>query len=381
MKVLHICSDYSNQELYKQMILQISKEKFDQVVFVPVRSVKEINKNNINNNNSIQIIYEHILKKYHRLLFNLKISQITKKISETVDLCNIGIIHSHFLFSDGAVALKLKRKYNIPYIVAVRNTDVNVFFKYMLHLRNQGLNILLNAEHIIFLTPSYVNIVVNNYVPSKFKKEIEQKIVIIPNGLNEFWLRNKAIKTKKKKDLLSVLYVGDFTPNKNVISIIEAIEQLKKEGINIKLNLVGGGGPDSKLVIDRLKICDNKVIQYFARTSIKEELLNYFNDNDIFVMPSFKETFGIVYLEAMSQGLPIIYTKGQGVDGYFQRDSPGYAVNPYNINDIKQKILLAFDNIEELSINSLLHINAFSWDIISKKYRSLYDSISNKSKV
>jgi glycosyltransferase involved in cell wall biosynthesis len=344
-----------------------------------VRRVKEINKNNIYNNNSIRIIYEHILKKYHRLLFNLKISQLTKRISETADLCNIGIIHSHFLFSDGAVALELKRKYNIPYIVAVRNTDVNVFFKYMFHLRNKGLNILLNAEHIIFLTPSYVNIVVNNYVPSQYKKVIEQKIVIIPNGLNEFWLRNKAIKTKKKKDLLSVLYVGNFTPNKNVISIIEAIEQLKKEGINIKLNLVGGGGPNSKKVVDRLNTCDNKVIKHFVHTSKKEDLLNYYNDNDIFVMPSFKETFGIVFLEAMSQGLPIIYTKGQGVDGYFQHDSPGYAVNSKNINDLKQKIMLAFDNIEKLSSNSLLHINAFSWDIISKKYCALYDTIANES--
>ena len=93
---------------------------------------------------------------------------------------------------------------------------------------------------------------------------------------------------------------------------------------------------------------------------------------DIFIMPSFHETFGLVYLEAMTQGLPIIYTKGQGVDGYFKENSPGYSVNPYSIDDIKNKIILTIENIQQLSANSLKHVGNFSWDIISNKYAELY---------
>ena len=55
-------------------------------------------------------------------------------------------------------------------------------------------------------------------------------------------------------------------------------------------------------------------------------------------MPSFPETFGLVYVEAMSQGLPIIYTKGQGIDGYFEDGKVGYPVNTKDSNDIVKKL-------------------------------------------
>ena len=97
-------------------------------------------------------------------------------------------------------------------------------------------------------------------------------------------------------------------------------------------------------------------------------------------MPSFKETFGIVYLEAMSQGLPIIYSQNQGIDGYFKDRAPGYSVDPYSINDIKSKILLAFDNYEELSSNAFYQVDNFSWKDISKKYNELYSNCINNNK-
>jgi glycosyltransferase involved in cell wall biosynthesis len=58
----------------------------------------------------------------------------------------------------------------------------------------------------------------------------------------------------------------------------------------------------------------------------KEKLLNNYRNSDIFIMPSYNETFGLVYIEAMSQGLPIIYTQNEGVDGYFKEGSVGYSV-------------------------------------------------------
>lgn len=375
MKLLHICSDYSNQELYKQMVIHLKEENLEQIVYVPVRKESEINKYNIEAYNNIQIVYDHCLRKRHRFLFKMKIAHITNRIIAKIDLKKIELIHGHFLFSDGAVALKIKQKFNIPYVVTVRNTDVNLFFKYMFHLRCKGIEILLNAERIIFLTPAYVNEVISKYIPTVLHEKIKKKISILPNGLNEYWIENINQRIKQKTDLLKILYVGDFTPNKNVLSIIKCVAQLKEEGTNIKLTLVGGGGTNSKTVMDRLKNCDKKIVQFHKSTTNKDDLLSYYRENDLFIMPSFKETFGIVYLEAMSQGLPILYSQGQGVDGYFPNHPPGYAVNPYKIEDIKSKILIAYNNMETLSANSLIHIKYFSWPEIAKEYRFMYNSI------
>lgn len=375
MRLLHICSDYSNQALYKQMIIHLQEENLEQIVYVPVRKESEINKYNIETYKNIQIVYDHCLRKRHRFLFKMKIAHITNRIIAKIDFKKIELIHGHFLFSDGAVALKIKQKLNIPYIVTVRNTDVNLFFKYMFHLRRKGIEILLNADRIIFLTPAYVNEVISKYIPTDLHEAIKMKISILPNGLNEYWIENINERIVQKTDLLRILYVGDFTPNKNVLSIIKCVEQLKDEGINIQLTLVGGGGSNSKTVMDRLKNCDKKTVQFHKSTSNKDDLLSYYRANDLFIMPSFKETFGIVYLEAMSQGLPILYSQGQGVDGYFANDPPGYAVNPYSIEDLKSKVLLAYNNIEILSANSLIHIKGFSWPKIAEEYRNIYNSI------
>ena len=216
MKIVHICSDYSNQSLYKNMILSLEGNEIHQTVFVPTRTSSEINKYNIDNKNT-QVIYKHILKKIHRILFNRKINLINSVIKREVNLDEIELIHSHFLFSDGAVALKIKKEYNIPYVVTVRNTDINIFFKYFFHLRIKGEQILLNSEKIIFITPKYKDLLLKKYVSKKYYDIISKKVEIIPNGLDDFWLNNKnEIDFLSKIDKIKLLYVGDFTANKNI---------------------------------------------------------------------------------------------------------------------------------------------------------------------
>ena len=60
-------------------------------------------------------------------------------------------------------------------------------------------------------------------------------------------------------------------------------------------------------------------------------MIPFYKSAHIFVMPSLTETFGIVFIEALSQGLPLIYTKGQGIDGYFPQGFVGYAYNPLDV--------------------------------------------------
>src|SRR5699024_12238501 len=68
------------------------------------------------------------------------------------------------------------------------------------------------------------------------------------------------------------------------------------------------------------------------------ELISIYRENDIFIMPSFSETFGLVYPEAMSQGLPVLYTKGQGFDGQYEDGYVGYPACADNPKDIAEKI-------------------------------------------
>ena len=102
--------------------------------------------------------------------------------------------------------------------------------------------------------------------------------------------------------------------DKNVHTIIKVVDALNKQGMKTKLCLVGSiTDPSYKTLIDT----HQNDIEWYDQCP-KEQVLAHLRKNDIFIMPSYHETFGLVYAEAMSQGLPVIYTKGQGFDGFFE---------------------------------------------------------------
>lgn len=367
MKILHINSYYGGGMFYKNLYDRQINAGLKIDVFVPTPSIK--NFMNLELGNYTTISKNH--NKYDRLIFHVKHHKIYKDIIKKLNILEYDIIHAHSMFSNGYIAYKLKKKYGLPYIVAVRNTDVNVFLRKMIHLRKLGIEILREAEKIIFLSPSYRDNVINKYVPNKYKRQIKNNSLIIPNGIDEFWLKNKIEVTKKiDMDNIKILYVGQINANKNPLTTVKAIKLLIKEGYNLQFTIVGE--VKNKKIFNNIK---NEPFLKYINWLPKERLIDIYRENHIFVMPSIKETFGLVYAEAMSQGLPVIYTKNQGFDGQFNDGEIGYGVNCFDAKDIAEKIKIIINNYEELSENCLVKVNKFNWRDITKKYNKIYSQI------
>ena len=94
-------------------------------------------------------------------------------------------------------------------------------------------------------------------------------------------------------------------------------------------------------------------------------------------MPSKYETFGLVYIEAMSQGIPVVYSSGQGIDGFFKDGEVGYSVSANNLEEYHNKIQLIIDNYDQISLNCTEKAKEFSWFDISIIYLKLYEQILN----
>jgi len=374
MRILHLCSDYSGTHLYKSYFLSLAPYCSFQTVYVPVRNTELLNKYPVKDDSKINIIYSLVLKKLHRLLFRKKIRVVYADLETKIDFSAIDLVHAHFLFSDGALAMEIKRKYGVRYTVTVRNTDINVFFKYLFHLRSLGLSVLKNADAIIVLNPKYRSALLS-FIPSRKKDEINNKIRIIPNGLENFWIENSFRRTSGLKEgKIKLLYVGEFSKNKNIENSILAIERLRKNGVDIEFVLVGNYGDNCK----RIAFLQRQRAGYITivnRISDKNILLSLYRDADIFLMPSFFETFGLVYLEAMSQGCPVIYSKNQGIDGYFEDGYVGYSVDPFSITSICDAIQMTINDYRRLSDNSLISINKFSWEKVATETFQVYNSI------
>lgn len=95
-------------------------------------------------------------------------------------------------------------------------------------------------------------------------------------------------------------------------------------------------------------------------------------------MPSKTETFGVVYIEALSQGLPVIYTEGQGIDGFYPDGEIGYGVKYDDLEDFILKIRLIIKRYPEMSYMSIQKSKNFSWDKISDRYIEIYHQICRK---
>ena len=374
MRVLHINCNYTGTTLHQNMVEQLNTLGITNEVFVPVHT------------KHIPVItpakYVEVsacFQKMTRLFFNYKQHKIYTSLLKSYNPANFDIIHAYTLFTDGNCAYKLSKQYNLPYIVVVRSTDLDSFFKLRLDLRKRGIEIMKKASAICFLSSSYKKQLFLKYIPRSFWKALLKKTYIIPNGIDNFWHHNlyrkrnyeKILARFKQKDL-SIVYAGKIDKNKNPLATCKALDQLVKEGWTVHYTAVG-------------KVIDHDIAKQIANRSYaklltplpKEQLISIYKDHDIFVMPSFTETFGLVYAEAMSQALPVIYTRRQGFDNQFKEGTVGFHVSPKKPIDIKNKIISITKDYKHFSSNSLKNVGKFSWDHICKTYHSIYKSILN----
>jgi glycosyltransferase involved in cell wall biosynthesis len=344
-------------------------------VYVPVHSDNLVDKYRGRESEKTEYIYSKCFNKIDRVNFKLKNKKIYSDLLKKVDLDKVDVVHAHSLFVNGYLAYKLKMEKNIDYVVAVRNTDVNTFFKKMIHLRKIGVDILKNAKKIIFISPRYQEFVIDTYIPADLKEDIRKKSTVLPNGIDEFWFENLYLEPRAmKKDDIKLIYVGKLDKNKNTSTIIKAVDILRDKGYGASLDVVGDGPEHSNLKKQAESSKSRDRIKFYGYME-KEDIINLYRKEDIFVMPSKYETFGLVYIEAITQGLPVVYTKNQGFDGYFDEGVVGYGVNYKDTEEISKTIIemvdrktWEFKDIEEGLKES------FDWKKIATRYMDIYSA-------
>ena len=371
--VLHICSGYAQQRLYPQLFAAIHDVGIPQSVYVPVRNLSELK---VPGPPRAEINYNvrHILRPFHRLLFRTKVHRVKHDLLKIENPKDFKLTHAHFLYSDGAVALRLFEQSGTPFIAAVRNTDLNVFMRLRPDLKWLMHRIVRSARALVFLSPAYRDQFLDR-LPPLLASSISARCVVIPNGLDSEWFNPLIPRSDSPGNTcIRVLYAGDFSRNKNVLRLIEAIDGLQKIQ-PFSLTLVGGGGEGSAVVDAVYNSGQFPWLTVLDRINNPLRLRNIYREHDVFAMPSFHETFGLVYIEALSQGLPVVYSKGQGIDGYFPSGTIVEAIDPSSADSIACGILAAAYRIDTKREACISAAQGFSWPKVAVKYRELYESV------
>ena len=368
MRILHVNCNYTGSALHQLMVEKLEQLGYENSIFVPVY---EKSKSVITPNENVCV--SACFDKWDRLFFDYKQEKIFRTIQETYRVSQFDCIHAYTLFTDGNCAMRLAEKYDKPFVVAVRNTDVNAFFKYRPHLRKRGIRIMRRAAAVFFLSEAYYRQVFDRYIPQKYHEELKKKAHIIPNGIDDFWLRNlaqPAVKNLAQTKEIKLIYAGRIDKNKNIPTIQSAAAILRERGYEVRLTVVGSVDDPKEFA----KIQKDDATAYVEKKP-KEALLNLYRAHDIFVMPSYTESFGLVYAEAMTQRLPVIYSMGQGFDRQFEEGTVGFHVDPYSadsVADAIENIVLQYDQIANSCMNAA---QKFSWTRIAGVYDALYQQI------
>lgn len=365
MNILHICNNFISSTVHQRMAQASRKLGLRNTVFAPVVTLEGRVKPTEDEyavacvNSLDRFFFHHKQKKTYNALKN------------AVEVSDYDYLHTHCVFTDGNVALRLKKELGLPYLVTINNTDLNHFFKLRFLLRNRGVRIMQEAAAIVFIAEPYRKAVFEQYIPKKLHGQLLEKTHIIPFGIDDFWFENAAAEAKSLQEpkRLRVFYAGDINANKNIPLTVAAIRELRKKGWDISLALAGKVHDEQLLK----ELIAEDFVSYLGILD-KSGLLEQYRNADIFSMPSHRDTFGLVYAEAMSQGTPVLYTRGQGFDEQFPDGTVGYAVSDRDASELTDRIQKIAENYAAFSNACILGVEKFNWENIAKQYQTLYQN-------
>jgi len=237
---------------------------------------------------------------------------------------------------------------------------------------------------------SKARIVVSECMKEDFRRhygDAAEDIIVIPNGTDcdRFNPANRRLyrDSVRQRHIISagdfvLLFVGDGWERKGVPYIIEALSLVPKP--HVKLLIVGSGDEKFYGQLAELKQVRERVI--FVPHS--RNLWEYYAASDIFVFPTRYEPFGLVILEAMASGLPVITSRSAGAADFATDGVDALLLgDPGDINDLAAKIGLLLSDAglrETMSKQARVTAEKISWDEVAKKTLDVYTKVTLQRK-
>lgn len=170
--------------------------------------------------------------------------------------------------------------------------------------------------------------------------------------------------------LVSLFHLVGYK-NKNLAGMAQAMQMLEKRPEIPALEIMGGGTPSDFDACT--KVTCNAPNIHFSGAPERPRIATVFNKKVGFVMPSLSESFGLVFIEALFAGLPIIYPKGRAIEGFFDNMPFAIAADPRSPKDIARAIMHLCENEADLKASladwqASDHAQQFTRDAIAETF-------------
>lgn len=276
------------------------------------------------------------------------------------------VIHAQFILPDGFLAHKLSKKWGIPYLLTSHNEKF--YFEHKIS-RQIATNILYRASAVL---------PINHFNYSYFQSIDIPRLRLLPIGFDQRFLKDQKSTSGKPLKILSVCTLIKL---KNIDKVIEAVGILA-EKYDIVYTIVGQG-PEREL-LERLATELDLEERVIFKGPVPYEIIDEeMYHHDLFIMPSFFETFGRVYFESMAMGIPVICARNSGIFGMFREGIEAFSVDHNDISSIVTTLDTLISNEEKrkaMGISGKKLVEGYTWSNVVETLEHTYnEAIRNSS--
>ena len=278
------------------------------------------------------------------------------------------VMYAHSFWHAGYIATLLKKKYSIPLIVQEHRSmlitgefsnKVNRFLK----------STVENSDAFYCVSNKLRD---NVFVRTGLSEGIE----ILPNMVDDLFQYKQLA-----NDNFTYTFIGTLNENKRIIQLLKCFEKVCENNSSICLK-VAGDGPQREQVNEL--ISNSEVLRESVEVLgllPRDKVLNLLTETNVLVLPSAFETFGIVCIEAMAVGRPVICTKNGSAD--FVNDSNGILIDVDSDEQLTSAMEKVYRNYSDYDLKLISEncLKSYSAGVVMNKVMTTMEMLSSNVKV
>jgi glycosyltransferase involved in cell wall biosynthesis len=282
------------------------------------------------------------------------------------------VFHAHMALPDGQASVLLGRKYRKPVVVTFQATDLDITARRNGRCLKALRRVFEDADAVI--SPSV-------RLTRDFVRHFEREPVTIGYGIDprELHLGMSTLRARCG-DRRVLLSVSRLMNSKGVDLNLLALRRLmSKGGYDDLLYLVVGDGPERGRLAQLTTALGLEKHVTFVGAVPHHVAMEYMSVCDVFALPSWQETFGLVYIEAMAHGKPVIGCRGQGVDGIVTEGATGRLAEPRDVDSLVDALRYVLDHPHEARAMGEaareLVLAKYTWEESARQLMAVYRGV------
>lgn len=316
-------------------------------------------------------VYFSIPKHYFRATSNYSfLLHVMPRIKKLHQQYQFDVVHAHGEIA-GLAAINAHKKWRIPSVVTIHGIDMCPRMTTGI-AQNMFDHVFNEANRVI-----YVGEALRTHFSETSKKNARS--CIVHNGCYFPSTIKNTLSVQRNDAIVQIISVSNLNEGKGVDITLEALSRLNKRGVSNWNYTIIGDGPERNRLQQFVRENQMTTQVQFLGACSHDLVYENLAKSDIFCLPSYREAFGIAYVEAMAHGLLTIGVKGQGPEAFIVDNQSGFLVEPNNADALADRLanaMMQWHTMESIRLQGQEYVlTHFTWEKHAEKLISVYKDV------